>query len=84
MATQVSGASAAGKLAGSRPLAPVATAAWPGKAVLRGFASLVPSPPTSGGWTLLVAGLVGVWAIGQRRISAHGSHSLDPGKLPRR
>lgn len=88
MTTQVSGASsgasAADHVAASRDRISVATLAVAlpgGRARLNGLASVSPGPPVSGGWGLLAAGLMGVWAIGRRRLSAPGGRSLDPRKL---
>ena len=84
MTTQVSGASsgaAADHVAASRDRISVATLAVAlpdGRAQLNGLARLSPGPPVSGGWGLLAAGLMGVWAIGRRRLSAPGGRSLDP------
>jgi hypothetical protein len=87
MATQVSGASAAPEMAGARPVPAAASAAAAlsdEHAQLTGLASLLRGPQVSGSGALLVAGLLGVWAIGHRRVSAAGSRSLDPQGLRRR
>ncbi len=87
MATQVSGASAAQELARPRPVttaASAATARSAPPAQLTGLAGLLRDPQPSGSWALLVAGLLGIWAIGHRRLSALGSRSLDPHGLRRR
>ena len=85
MMTQVSRASAAPERVDSRPVTTVAAAIVPpvGPAQLAALASLWRAPPVSGGWPLLVAGLIGVWAIGHRRLSAPESRSLDPHRLRR-
>jgi hypothetical protein len=87
MATQVSGASASQEMGSARLVtAGGATGAALSveRAQLGGVAGLLRSPPVSGGWGLLVAGLIGVWAIGHRRMSVRGSRSLDPHGLRRR
>lgn len=79
MATQVSGASAAQELAGSRPVtaagAATARSAEPAQPV--SLASLLRGPRVSGDWALLIAGLLGVGVIGHRRMAGFGSRSLD-------
>jgi hypothetical protein len=85
-ATQVGGASAAPGAAGWQPVAQVSAATVPvpsERELLSWLASLSRGPPPSAGWALLVAGLIGVWAIGHRRISA-ADRSLDPYRLRRR
>jgi hypothetical protein len=80
MTTQVSGASAAGEVVRSRLVTTggAATAVLSDvRAQLTGLAGLLRDPPVSGGWGLLVAGLIGVWEIGYRRMSVLGSRSLD-------
>ena len=87
MATQVSGASAAQEVDRPRPVtaAASAAAALSGEpAPLARLASLLRGPQVSGNWALLVAGFLGVFAIGHRRVSAPGSRSLDPQGLRRR
>ncbi|HEY2276318.1 MAG TPA: hypothetical protein VGH61_12510 [Steroidobacteraceae bacterium] len=87
MATQVSGASAAQEMGSARLVTAgvAATAALSDeRAQLTGLAGLLRGPPASGGWGLLVAGLIGVWAIGHRRMSVLGSRSLDPHGLRHR
>jgi len=88
MATQVSGASAAAQMGSARRVAPVAAVArapLPAEHAQRsGLASLLRGPPVSGSWALLVAGLMGAWAIGQRRASTLGSRSLDAQRSGRR
>ena len=86
MATQVGGASAAVE-SGPRGVATLgaASVALSGERTqLAGLASPLPGTPVSGGWALLIAGLMGAWAIGHRRMSALGSRSLDPQGLRRR
>lgn len=86
MSTQVGGASSAAGVAGSAPVAQM-SAAMPllgERELLTWLASLLRAPPESGRWALVVAGLVGVCAIGLRRISASGSRSLDPYRLRHR
>ena len=81
MLTQVSRASAAADRAGSRLLAPpgMSAAVLPSERTgLIGFASPLPGPRVPGSGALLIAGLIGGWAIGRRRLSAMGSRSLDP------
>ena len=80
MATQVSGASAAPELSGSRSVtsaggATAARAAAPAQPAE--LASLLRGPPVSRDWALLVAGLLGVCAIGRRRMTAFGGRGLD-------
>jgi hypothetical protein len=88
MATQVSGASAAQEMGSTRVVTAggAATAAVlpVTRAQLTALAGLLRGPPASGGWGLLAAGLIGVWAIGHRRMSVLGSRSLDPHGLRRR
>lgn len=48
------------------------------------LARVLRRPPVSGSWALLIAGLTGVWAIGQRRMTAAAARSLDPRRLQRR
>jgi hypothetical protein len=82
-ATQVGGAAAAPREAGLSPAVHLsASVLLPGEREL--LASLpVRHAPASGNWALLVAGFVGAWAIGRRRVSASGGRSLDP-QRPRR
>jgi len=87
MATQVGGASAAGAVAGLPSVAQASTAAIPiaGERELLAFlVKVLRGPPQSASWALLVAGLLGVGAIGHRRICALGSRSLDPYRVRRR
>ena len=89
MTTQVGGATAAAGI--GEPLAARVSAAaaipLPGERELLGWlawlARVSRAPPVLGSWALLLAGVAGVWAIGHRRMSAPGGHSLDPYGLRR-
>ena len=85
MATQVGGATMSPRVAAELP-APVSAAAIPlpgERELLIWLASVLRTPPVSGGWALLLAGLTGVWAIAWRRMSAPDSRSLDAHGLRR-
>ena len=86
LATQVSRASAAVEPGprGVAQLGTVSVALSAERTQLAGLATPLPGTPVSGGWALVIAGLMGTWAIGHRRMSARGSRSLDPRGLRRR
>jgi hypothetical protein len=84
MTTQVGGATASPGL-GEPPAAQASVAAAlpiPGeRELLAWLTRALPSPPESGNWALLIAGLTGAWAIGRRRMSSSGSRALDLRRL---
>jgi hypothetical protein len=83
-ATQVGGAAAAPRDAVVSPAVHLSASLLPVLGARELLAALpVRHAPASGNWALLVAGFVGAWAIGRRRVSASGSRSLDP-QRPRR
>jgi len=84
MTTQVGGATASPGL-GEPPAVHASVAAAlpiPGeRELLAWLTRVLPSPPESGNWALLIAGLTGAWAIGRRRMSSSGSRALDLRRL---
>lgn len=85
MASQVGGASAVPRMAGEPP-AQVSAAIVPvpgERELLAWVTSVLRGSPLPGSWALLLAGLAGVWAIGYRRVSALGNHTLMPHRLRR-
>jgi len=85
MTTQVGGATASPGL-GEPPAAQASVVAAalpiPGeRELLAWLARVLPLPPESGNWALLIAGLTGAWAIGRRRMSSSGSRALDLRRL---
>ena len=86
MASQVGGASAAPGTAGELPAARVSAAIvpMPGERELLAWITVVlRGSPVPRSWALLLAGLAGVCAIGHRRVSAFGNHTLIPHRLRR-